>query len=62
MARYSENVTQSMIKLFCSFMAVVLTKLVSQAIVSNIFVVLNIFQPHMNYMHPSILHLNDKNT
>lgn len=42
-ARYFENVTQFMIKLFCSFMAVVLTKLVSQAIVSNIFAVLNFF-------------------
>lgn len=43
MASYSENVTQSTVKLFCSFLAAVFTKLVSQAIVSNIFVVLNFF-------------------
>lgn len=43
MASSTENVTQSMVKLFCSFWAVVFMKLVSQAIVSNIFVVLKLF-------------------
>ena len=40
MASYSENVTQSTVKLFCSFQAVICTKLMSQAIVSNIFLIL----------------------
>lgn len=63
MASYTENVTQSMVKLFCSFRAVVFMKLVSQAIVGSIFVVLKaFFLPYMNYVHPSRLHLNDKNT
>lgn len=62
MGSYSENVMQSMVKLFCYFLDVAFTKSVSQAIVSNIFVVLFFFLPYMKYMHPSRLHLNDKNT
>lgn len=42
-ASYSEDVIQYMVKLFCSFLAVVFMKLVSQTIVSNILVVLNFF-------------------
>lgn len=37
-ASYSENVMQSTVKLFCSFLDLFFMKLVSQAIVSNIFV------------------------
>lgn len=61
-ASYSENVMQSTVKLFCSFLDLFFMKLVSQAVVSNIFVFFNFFLPYMNYMHLSILHLNDKNT
>lgn len=61
-ASYSENVMQSTVKLFCSFLDLFFMKLVSQAIVSNIFVFFNFFLPYMNYMHLSILQLNDKNT
>lgn len=43
MVSYSENVMQSMVELFCSFLDVAFTKSVSQAIVSSIFVVLNFF-------------------